>query len=69
MFRDDQRKELLKFIAWPKSTPTGAEVREWIASFDKVEEAAPDATAEVKAISWGPEAHEAEPTDNTKMIT
>lgn len=69
MFRDDQRKELLKFIAWPKSTVTGAEVREWIASFDKVEENAPDAAAEVKAVSWGPEVHDAEPNDQTKMIT
>ena len=48
IFRDDQRKEMLKFIAWPKSTATGTEIREWIASFDKVEENAPDAAAEAR---------------------
>lgn len=27
-------KELLKFVAWPRSTPTGVAIREWLASFE-----------------------------------
>ena len=45
-------KALLRFAAWPKSTPTGVELREWLESFqvtlDKVEE--PDPTADTKRI-------------------
>ena len=26
-------KKLLAFIRWPKSTPTGQQIREWLASF------------------------------------
>ena len=33
IFQD--KKEALKFIQWPKSTPTGALIREW---FDQFEE-------------------------------
>ena len=28
------RKALLKFCAWPKSTPTGADLREWLDQFN-----------------------------------
>lgn len=64
------RKALLKFAAWPKSTPTGTELREWLASFDDVtvKQAKLDA-ARIKSEGFGPEAHAEEPNDNTKMIT
>ena len=48
-------KKLLKFCAWPKSTPTGMELREWIASFEPV-------------TLPQPEQNEVDPTANTKVI-
>ena len=33
-------KKLLAFIRWPKSTPTGQQIREWLASFDEKPKAA-----------------------------
>ncbi len=66
-------KQLLAFIRWPKSTPTGTAIREWLASFDKKQEApAPetDLAERLKAEGFGPEAHEDhDPTANTKMVT
>ena len=63
-------KKLLKFAAWPRSTPTGLELREWLKSFTDIPVEKPEQdAAKIKAVSWGPEAHEAEPNDNTKMIT
>ena len=47
-------KALLKFCGWPKSTPTGIELRDWLAKFDT-----PAQTEQNKE----------EPTDHTKMIT
>lgn len=29
-------KELLRFVKWPKSTPTGEKLREWLQQFDSV---------------------------------
>tara|TARA_B100001059_G_scaffold61402_1_gene57080 strand:- start:1275 stop:1586 length:312 start_codon:yes stop_codon:yes gene_type:complete len=64
------QKEVLNFIRWPKGTPTGDSVREWLASFD-------DSTenpglgidmAQVTKEGFGPEAHD-DPTANTKMVT
>ena len=48
-------KKLLKFCAWPKSTPTGVELREWIASFEtnppkQAEQNEVDPTADTKLI-------------------
>ena len=62
-------KALLKFAAWPRSTPTGLELREWLRSFDgdTLPEPEHDA-AKMKEVSWGPEAHEPEPNENTKMV-
>ncbi|BAQ94471.1 hypothetical protein HOQ57_gp01 [uncultured phage_MedDCM-OCT-S39-C11] len=64
-----ERSPLLKFIAWPASTPTGRRFRDWL---DELQQA-PSRPSEVdmariKAEGFGPEAHE-EPNDNTKMIT
>ena len=46
------QKEVLKFICWPKGTPTGDSVREWLAGFDDE-----------------PEAHDDDPTVETKTVT
>ena len=63
-------KALLKFAAYPKSTPTGVELREWLRSFDgiSIEEAELD-VARIKAEGFGPEAEELDPTSQTKMVT
>ena len=47
-------KALLKFAAWPKSTPTGMELREWLDQFDAPTQ---------------PEQNEVDPTADTKVIT
>lgn len=62
-------KKLLKFCAWPKSTPTGTELREWLRSFDGIAVTEEKDNSKIKEISWGPEAHEPEPNEETKMIT
>ena len=48
-------KKLLKFAAWPRSTPTGQELREWVASF----EIDPPTEAEQTEV---------QPNENTKTI-
>ena len=52
-------KGVLKFIRWPKGTPTGDAVREWLASFDDSTE--PVASGADMALiakeGFGPEAH------------
>ena len=64
------RSALLKFCAWPASTPTGRELRDWI---DLQLSNAPAEgqldMGKIKETGWGPEAHaEAEPNDQTKTI-
>ena len=48
-------KALLKFCAWPKSTPTGQELRDWLESFKapvaKVEEAEINPVADTKMVT------------------
>lgn len=63
-------KALLKFAAYPKSTPTGVDLREWLRSFDGIplEKAELD-TARIKAEGFGPEVEELDPTSQTKMVT
>ena len=65
------KKELLRFIRWPKGTPTGDAVREWLASFDdNTEAAAPELDMDQLAKEgFGPEAHDEDPTAKTKMVT
>tara|TARA_Y100001937_G_scaffold76728_1_gene104171 strand:- start:781 stop:1095 length:315 start_codon:yes stop_codon:yes gene_type:complete len=69
LFTDNKR--MLEFIRWPKGTPTGQAIREWLASFDeKPQAAAPELDmAKIKAEGFGPEAHDDDPTANTKMVT
>jgi hypothetical protein len=64
-------KKILRFIKWPKGTPTGDALREWFASFDqKPKTPAPELDlAVIKAEGFGPEAHGDDPTAKTKMVT
>ena len=64
-------KAILKWVKWPKGTPTGDALREWLASFEQKQETpAPELDmAKIKAEGFGPEAHDDDPTANTKMIT
>ena len=64
-----ERSPLLKFVAWPASTPTGRELRDWLDSFEKAEPKPELDMKEIQATGWGPEAHEQDPTAQTKMIT
>ena len=64
-------KAILKFVKWPKGTPTGDNLREWLASFDQEPEApAPETNfaERIKAEGFGPEAHDDDPTANVKMV-
>ena len=64
-------KKALKFIAWPKGTPTGDDLRDWFAELAYKDAKAKPTTVskdQIAAESFGPEAHE-EPNENTKMIT
>ena len=63
---------MLEFIRWPKSTPTGTAIREWLTSFEqKPQTPAPELDmAKIKAEGFGPEAHDPEdPVAGTKMVT
>ncbi len=64
-------KALLKFVKWPASTPTGQALRDWLASFDQKPDAATPKLdmAVIKKEGFGPEAHDDDPTANTKMVT
>ena len=65
-------KAILKWVKWPKGTPTGDALREWLASFEQKQYApAPetDFAERIKAEGFGPEAHDDDPTAHTKMIT
>ncbi len=65
-------KMILRHVRWPKGTPTGDALREWLAAFKKEK---PTTNPELdvvrmKAEGFGPEAHDDEdPTANTKMVT
>ena len=63
-------KAILKFVKYPKGTPTGDSLREWLASFEQKPQApAPELdTAKLKAEGFGPEAHSNEAAENTKMV-
>ena len=63
-------KVILKHIKWPVKTPTGDAIREWFKTFEEVP--VPKEELDMKKIykeGWGPEAHEEDPTANTKMVT
>ena len=63
----------IKHIGWPKSTPTGAAIREWFDQFnDEAVEAKPidEFHQQIKDEGFGPEAHadDSDPVANTKMV-
>ena len=65
-------KAILKFVKWPKGTPTGDNLREWLASFEQKPQTSapePNFAERIKAEGFGPEAHDDDPTANTKMVT
>jgi len=64
-------KAILKWVKWPKGTPTGDSLREWLASFEQEAEApTPELDmGKIKAEGFGPEAHDEDPTAETKMVT
>ena len=70
-----ERKQLLKFVAWPVKTPTGDRFREWLNSFEQQQpepapEPAPALSAEVLATGFGPECHldETDPNYQTRTV-
>jgi len=58
-------KAILKWVKWPKGTPTGDALREWLASFEQKPQApAPELDmAKIKAEGFGPEAHDEKAID------
>ena len=58
-------KQILRWVKWPKGTPTGDALREWLASFEQKQEApAPELDmAKIKAEGFGPEAHDEKTID------
>ena len=58
-------KAILKWVKWPKGTPTGDALRDWLASFEQKQEApAPELDmAQIKAEGFGPEAHDEKTVD------
>ena len=73
IFRD--KKEALKFIQWPKSTPTGQAIRDWFDQFndeDVVAKPIDEFHIQIQQEGFGPEAHtddEPDPTAATRMVT
>ena len=66
-----ERSPLLKFCAWPASTPTGQEFREWLKSFEETEPAPEIDLARIEKEGFGPEAHgldESDPTHATRPV-
>lgn len=69
-------KSALKFVNWPKSTPTGQLIRDWFDQFTEDDAKAiakplDDFHQKIQVEGFGPEAHEDEenPVANTKMVT
>ena len=70
MFYD--RREMMRWLRWPKGTPTREKIDEWLDSFEVVEEAPDLDMAAIKREGFGPEAHgldETDPNHQTKMVT
>ena len=65
-------KQILRWVKWPKGTPTGDALREWLALFEqKPQTPTPELDmAKVQREGFGPEAHDPEDfTANVKMVT
>ena len=71
------RKEVLRFFAWPAKTATGDALRDWLTEIEEVDakRAKPaeqqGLTPELLATGWGPEIHldETDPNFQTRAIT
>ena len=66
-------KAILKWVKWPKGTPTGDALRAWLASFENKPEApTPELDmGKIKAEGFGPEAYDEQaidPITGTKMV-
>lgn len=59
------RKELLRFIAWPPKTPTGDALRSWLNGPTAKPEPSPEAPP-AEASGFGPDPDD--PTHNTRTI-
>jgi hypothetical protein len=75
-FRDP--KAMLRWLSWPAKTPTGDELRAWLADLATADAKRESKTSdagldmdEVKATGFGPEAHldESDPNYQTRTIT
>jgi len=72
------RKEVLRFMAWPPKTPTGDALRDWLTEIEErdavrktaIREPQPDLplSDELLATGWGPETFDID-NDNTRMVT
>lgn len=69
------RKPLLKFVAWPPKTPTGDRFREWLKSFESdapsKKVSMPERLSdEVLTTGFGPECHldESDPNFQTRTV-
>lgn len=69
-------KSALKFVSWPKSTPTGQLIRDWFDQFTEDDAKAiakplDDFHQKIQLEGFGPEVFEDEenPVANTKMVT
>jgi hypothetical protein len=74
------RRDLLRFMAWPTKTPTGDALRDWLTAIEEADakraqrHSTPEQeglTPELLATGFGPEAHldETDPNFQTKMVT
>jgi hypothetical protein len=71
------RKEVLRFMAWPAKTATGDALRAWLTEIEEsdAKRAKPvdqqGLTPELLATGWGPEIHldETDPNFQTRTIT
>lgn len=69
------RKALLKFIGWPRKTPTGDAIREWLDGFDDgtpvvAEQQQTSLDPDIQATGFGPECHldEGDPNFQTRTV-
>jgi hypothetical protein len=69
------RRQLLRFIAWPAKTPTGDAIRAWLDSHDDAPATEPAAAddrldAMVLTTGFGPECHldETDPNYQTRTV-
>ena len=72
----NDRRSLLRWLAWPPKTPTGDALRDWLNALESDDEqrqqpAVDGLSAEVVATSFGPEHHldESDPMFATRMVT